>query len=74
MLPGRLGSFLTLFPVHHRYSFEFRNPSWYAPNILGMLADRNTALCISDHQDAPFTGTKNSACGNSTCGDLSPGF
>ena len=49
---GRLGSFLTLLPEHRRYSFEFRHPSWYAPNILRMLADRNIALCISDHYDA----------------------
>jgi uncharacterized protein YecE (DUF72 family) len=50
---GRLGSFLTLLPEHRRHSFEFRHPSWYAPNILRMLADRNIALCISDHHDAP---------------------
>jgi uncharacterized protein YecE (DUF72 family) len=50
---GRLGSFLTLLPEHRRYSFEFRHPSWYAPNILRLLADRNIALCISDHHDAP---------------------
>ena len=50
---GRLGTFLTLLPAHRRYSFEFRHPSWYAPNILRMLAGRNIALCISDHHDAP---------------------
>ena len=50
---GRLSSFLTLLPEHRRYSFEFRHPSWYAPKILRMLADRNIALCISDHHDAP---------------------
>ena len=50
---SRLGSFLTLLPDRRRYSFEFRHPSWYAPNILRMLGDRNVALCISDHHDAP---------------------
>jgi uncharacterized protein YecE (DUF72 family) len=50
---GRLGSFLTLLPGRRQYSFEFRHPSWYAPKILRMLADRNIALCISDHHDAP---------------------
>jgi uncharacterized protein YecE (DUF72 family) len=50
---GRLGSFLTLLPERRRYSFEFRHPSWYAPNILRMLGDRNVALGISDHHDAP---------------------
>jgi uncharacterized protein YecE (DUF72 family) len=50
---GRLGGFLALLPEHRRYSFEFRHPSWYAPKILRMLADRNISLCISDHLDAP---------------------
>jgi uncharacterized protein YecE (DUF72 family) len=50
---GRLSGFLTLLPEHRRYSFEFRHPSWYAPNILRMLAERNISLCISDHHDAP---------------------
>jgi Protein of unknown function DUF72 len=50
----RAGSALmTVLPERRRYSFEFRHPSWYAPNILRMLGDRNVALCISDHHDAP---------------------
>jgi uncharacterized protein YecE (DUF72 family) len=36
-----------------RYSFEFRDPSWYAPRILKLLAERNISLCLSDHHDAP---------------------
>jgi uncharacterized protein YecE (DUF72 family) len=40
-------------PERRQYSFEFRHPSWYAPRILRALADRNIALCISDHHDAP---------------------
>ena len=50
---GRLAAFLALLPKGRRYSFEFRHPSWYAPEILGLLSDRNIALCISDHHDAP---------------------
>jgi uncharacterized protein YecE (DUF72 family) len=50
---GRLASFLALLPKRHRYSFEFRHPSWYAAGILKLLADRNAALCLSDHHDAP---------------------
>ena len=50
---GRLASFLALLPARRRYSFEFRHPSWYSANILGLLSDRNIALCISDHHDAP---------------------
>jgi uncharacterized protein YecE (DUF72 family) len=50
---GRLAAFLGLLPMGRRYSFEFRHPSWYAPEILNLLSDRNIALCISDHHDAP---------------------
>jgi uncharacterized protein YecE (DUF72 family) len=50
---GRLAAFLTLLRKGRRYSFEFRHPSWYAPEILRLLSDRNIALCISDHHDAP---------------------
>ena len=50
---GRFAAFLALLPKHRRYSFEFRHPSWYSPEILGLLSDRNIALCISDHHDAP---------------------
>ena len=49
----RLASFLRLLSTERRYSFEFRHPSWYQPRILRLLAQRNIALCISDHHDAP---------------------
>ncbi|MCC8975482.1 DUF72 domain-containing protein [Bradyrhizobium brasilense] len=49
----RLASFLKLLKRRRRYAFEFRHPSWYEPHILKLLADRNIALCISDHHDAP---------------------
>jgi uncharacterized protein YecE (DUF72 family) len=49
----RLASFLTLLSKKRRYSFEFRHPSWYAPQILRLLSERNIALCLSDHHDAP---------------------
>ena len=49
----RLASFLKLLPKKRRYSFEFRHPSWYAPQILRLLRAHNIALCISDHHDAP---------------------
>ena len=35
----RLGKFFKMLPNKRRYSFEFRDPSWYAPRILKMLAD-----------------------------------
>jgi uncharacterized protein YecE (DUF72 family) len=49
----RLSLFLTLLSKKRRYSFEFRHPSWYRPQILRLLSERNIALCLSDHHDAP---------------------
>jgi uncharacterized protein YecE (DUF72 family) len=50
---ARLNSFLDLLPKRYRYAFEFRNTAWYADDIIDLLRDRNIALCISDHADAP---------------------
>ena len=49
----RLTSFFKLLPKKRRYSFEFRHPSWYRPDILRSLTQRNISLCLSDHHDAP---------------------
>ncbi|MDE5453191.1 DUF72 domain-containing protein [Bradyrhizobium sp. CSA112] len=54
----RLASFLKLLPKKRRYSFEFRHPSWYAPEILRLLRAQNISLCISDHHDAPAPWTR----------------
>jgi uncharacterized protein YecE (DUF72 family) len=51
--PDRLGNFFKMLPNSRRYSFEFRDPSWYAPRILKLLAEQNISLCLSDHHDAP---------------------
>jgi uncharacterized protein YecE (DUF72 family) len=51
--PERLEQFFSLLPTNRRYSFEFRDPGWYAPKILRMLATQNISLCLSDHHDAP---------------------
>ena len=51
--PDRLGNFFKMLPTSRRYSFEFRDPSWYAPRILKLLAEQNISLCLSDHHDAP---------------------
>jgi uncharacterized protein YecE (DUF72 family) len=50
---GRLASFLKLLPKGYRYAFEFRDASWYDETILKLLRNRNIALCLSDHGDAP---------------------
>ena len=49
----RLADFLKMLTRRRRYAFEFRHPSWYAPEILALLADHDMALCLSDHRDAP---------------------
>jgi uncharacterized protein YecE (DUF72 family) len=49
----QLASFLKLLPKRYRYAFEFRDASWYEEPLLDVLRDRNIALCLSDHEDAP---------------------
>jgi uncharacterized protein YecE (DUF72 family) len=49
----RLSAFLRMLPPRRRYSFEFRHPSWYSPEIMRLLSANNISLCISDHHDAP---------------------
>jgi uncharacterized protein YecE (DUF72 family) len=51
--PERLVSFCKLLSRKRRYSFEFRDESWYQPRILKLLSERNISLCLSDHHDAP---------------------
>jgi uncharacterized protein YecE (DUF72 family) len=49
----RLASFLKLLPKRSKYAFEFRDESWYDNAILEVLGNRDMALCLSDHADAP---------------------
>jgi uncharacterized protein YecE (DUF72 family) len=49
----RLSGFLRMLSSKRRYSFEFRHPSWYTPQIMRLLSKANISLCISDHHDAP---------------------
>jgi len=49
----RLANFLALLPPGHRYTFEFRHPTWYEPPILDLLREHDVALCLSDHANAP---------------------
>jgi uncharacterized protein YecE (DUF72 family) len=49
----RLASFVKLLPKPYKYAFEFRDESWYEKQVLDILRERNIALCISDHIDAP---------------------
>jgi uncharacterized protein YecE (DUF72 family) len=48
----RLENFLSGLPQHHRYAFEFRNPTWNIPEVYGVLRRHNAAYCI--HELAGF--------------------
>lgn len=50
---ARLATFLNLLPPGRRVAVEFRDASWFCPEVLTLLADRDVAFCIADHEDAP---------------------
>ena len=43
---GRLRSFLEELPGEYRYAFEFRDESWFDPEIYKPLAEHGAAFCI----------------------------
>jgi uncharacterized protein YecE (DUF72 family) len=45
---GRLSEFLELLPRQHSYAIEFRDDTWYRPEVYGLLQQHNVALCIHD--------------------------
>jgi uncharacterized protein YecE (DUF72 family) len=44
----RLRAFLALLPSHRSVAFEFRHPSWFDDEVLGLLRDHRSALCVAD--------------------------
>ena len=44
----RLKNFLTYLPADRRYTFEFRNESWFDEEVFGVLRERDIAMCISE--------------------------
>lgn len=42
----RLAEFLVALPAGHRYSFEFREPSWHDRRVFELLRRHNAAYCI----------------------------
>ena len=42
----RLAEFLRALPQQHRYSFEFRDPTWHCPEIYRLLKRHNAAFCM----------------------------
>lgn len=55
----RLRGFLAALPGGHRYAFEFRDPSWFAPAVFDALRDAGAALCIHqlEELEAPLEVT-----------------
>jgi uncharacterized protein YecE (DUF72 family) len=43
---GRFDTFLRKLPKTHRYTFEFRDQSWYAEVVYKLLSKYNCAFCI----------------------------
>jgi uncharacterized protein YecE (DUF72 family) len=41
----RLANFLEALPAVHRYSFEFRNPTWHVEPVYRLLEKHNAAFC-----------------------------
>lgn len=44
----RLEEFLGYLDHKHRYTFEFRHPSWYTEEIYQLLSQHGIAICITD--------------------------
>jgi len=50
---GRLAGLLDVLP-EGRHTIEFRHPSWFVPEVMGMLRRRGVALTIGEHPARPF--------------------
>jgi uncharacterized protein YecE (DUF72 family) len=46
----RFSRFLDVLPRRARHVVEFREPSWYSPEIFGLMERRRVALCLHDMQ------------------------
>ncbi len=44
----RFRDFLKVLPPYHRYTFEFRDQSWYSPEVYALLQHHGHAFCIYD--------------------------
>ena len=49
----RLAATLALVPAG-RHAFEFRHPSWFAPEVYELLREHGAALVLGDHPERPF--------------------
>ncbi|HEV7180739.1 MAG TPA: DUF72 domain-containing protein [Candidatus Baltobacteraceae bacterium] len=46
---ARLRSFLDKLPDRYRYVVEFRNASWFTPDVASILRERGLGFCIHDY-------------------------
>ncbi len=55
----RFGDFLNALPKGYRYTFEFREHSWYNEEIYELLRSHNCAFCIYEleHHLSPMEVT-----------------
>jgi uncharacterized protein YecE (DUF72 family) len=44
----RLEEFIGYLDPRHRYTFEFRHPTWYVDEVYDLLKKHHIALCITD--------------------------
>jgi uncharacterized protein YecE (DUF72 family) len=44
----RLEEFVSRLPARHLHAIEFREPSWYADDVLAVLDRKNVTLCLHD--------------------------
>ena len=44
----RLERFMKALPEGYRYTFEFRDPSWFEDDVIDLLKENNAAFCIYD--------------------------
>jgi uncharacterized protein YecE (DUF72 family) len=57
----RLQEFLPLLPANHTYVCEFRNPTWFVPEVFETLKQFNVAFCFYDRDlvETPLEITAN---------------
>lgn len=55
----RLEEFIAVLPDDYRYTFEFRNHTWYNNEVYGLLKKKNIAFCIYEleHHMSPVETT-----------------
>jgi uncharacterized protein YecE (DUF72 family) len=60
---ARLEHLVRILPPRHQHAVEFRDPSWYAPDVLRLLDRHGLTLCL---HDMPGSATGRDAVGSFT--------